>query len=81
MQKIIAIVNYLKLSTPPDAVNRTRNPQSSDYYKDGEDYFETSLLVIEERVERLYGFFHPYIHKVIYRYLDCGDLYNGFAPV
>lgn len=47
MQKIIAIVNYLKLSTPPDAVNRTRNPQSSDYYKDGEDYFETSLQVIE----------------------------------
>jgi ribosomal protein S27E len=28
-----------------------------------------------------YGFFRSYIKKVIYRYLDCGDLHNGFARV
>ncbi|MFZ2418708.1 MAG: transposase zinc-binding domain-containing protein [Smithellaceae bacterium] len=28
-----------------------------------------------------YGFWRPYIEKVIYRYLDCGDLHNGFARV
>ena len=26
-------------------------------------------------------FFHPYIKQVIYRYLDCGILHNGFARV
>ena len=35
----------------------------------------------EERFERTYGFFRPYLQKVIYRYLDCGDLHNGFARV
>ena len=79
MQGIVDIVNYLKSSTPTVTVYRTRNPQSSDYYKRVEDHFETSLQVYEERFEKLYGFSHSYIHKVIYRYLDCGDLHNGFA--
>ena len=35
----------------------------------------------EERFERTYGFFHRYLQKVIYHYLDCGDLHNGFAHV
>lgn len=37
--------------------------------------------VYEDRVERLYGFFRPYVQKVVHRYLYCGDLRNGFAPV
>jgi hypothetical protein len=28
---------------------------------------------------RQYGFYRPYVEQVIYRYLDCGDLHNGFA--
>ena len=28
-----------------------------------------------------YGFFRPYVKQVIYRYLDCGILKNGFARV
>jgi radical SAM superfamily enzyme YgiQ (UPF0313 family) len=28
-----------------------------------------------------YGFFRPYVRQVIYRYLDCGILKNGFARV
>ena len=28
----------------------------------------------EERFERAYGFYRPYLRSVIYRYLDCGIL-------
>jgi hypothetical protein len=37
--------------------------------------------VYEERFERAYGFYRPYLRSVIYRYLDCGVLRNGFARV
>jgi len=28
---------------------------------------------------RQYGFWRPYVPQVLYRYLDCGDIHNGFA--
>ncbi len=65
----------------PAAVYRPRNPQSSDYYRCVEDHFETFVQVYEERFERPYGFWRPCLQKVIYRYLDCGDLHHGFARV
>jgi len=37
--------------------------------------------VYKERFERAYGFCHPYLWSVLYRYLDCGVLRNGFAGV
>jgi hypothetical protein len=37
--------------------------------------------VYDERFERQYGFFRPYVRQVIYRYLDCGVLEDGFARV
>jgi hypothetical protein len=62
-------------------VYRPHNPQNSAYYRCVEDHFETFEQVYEERFERQYGFFRPYVRKVIYRYLDCGILHNGFARV
>jgi len=43
--------------------------------------FERFEQVYEDRFERQYGFFRPYVKHVIYRYLDCGILRNGFARV
>ena len=43
--------------------------------------FESFEQAYEERFERRYGFFRPYVRQVIYRYLDCGILHNGFARV
>jgi hypothetical protein len=63
------------------AVYRSRNPQSSDYYRCIEDHFETFIQVCEERFERLYGFFRFYLQKVIDRYLAWGDLHNGFTRI
>jgi hypothetical protein len=46
-----------------------------------EDHFETLEQVYEDRFVEKYGFFRSYIRQVIYRYLDCGILHNGFARV
>jgi hypothetical protein len=46
-----------------------------------EDHFETFIRVYDEYFSRQYGFWRPYVEQVIYHYLDCGDLHNGFARV
>jgi hypothetical protein len=61
------------------AVYRPRQPQNSSYYQCVQDHFETFDQVYEDRFERRYGFFRPYVRQVIYRYLDCGDLL-GYNP-
>jgi len=58
-----------------------RRPQDSAYYQCVEDHFEDLEQVYEERFERAYGFYRPYLRSVIYRYLDCVVLRNGFAQV
>ena len=65
----------------PAAVYRPRYPQATDYYRCVEDYFETFVRIYNEHFSRQYGFWRPYVEQVIYRYLDCGNLRNGFARV
>ena len=65
----------------PSPVYCPRNPHDSAYYRCVEDHFETFEQVYEDRFARQYGFFRPYVKQVIYWYLDCGDLHNGFARV
>ena len=65
----------------PAAVYRPRNPQLSDYYRCVEDYFEIFAQIYDEHFSELYGFWRPYLEKVIHRYLNCGDVHNGFARV
>ena len=60
-------------------VYRPRSPQVSQYYKCVEDHFETFEQVYDERFVKQCRFFRPYVRKVIYRYLDCGNLHNGFG--
>jgi hypothetical protein len=62
-----------------ETVYRQRDPQNTAYYQCIEDHFETFDQVYEDRFERQYGFFRSYVRQVIYRYLDCGVLKNGFA--
>lgn len=58
-----------------------RKPQASQYYHYVEDHFETLEQVYDTRFAKQYGFFRAYVKQVIYRYLDCGILHNGFARV
>lgn len=62
-------------------VSRQRKPQESPYYQCVEDYFETFEQVYDDRFPRKHGCLRPYVKQVIYRYLDCGVLKNGFARV
>ncbi len=41
----------------------------------------TFIQEYEERFERPYGFWRPYLKEVITRYMECGDLHHGFARV
>lgn len=61
------------------AVYRPRNPQVTDDDRCVQGHLEMFIQIYEERFERTYGFFRPCLQKVIDRYLDCGDLHNGFA--
>jgi len=62
-------------------VYRPRKQQDSQYYQCVEDHFETLEQIYDDRFTKQYGFFRPYVSQVIYRYLDCGILHNGFARV
>ena len=62
-------------------VYQPRKPQEAQYYQCVEDHFETLGQVYDERFAKQYGFLRPYVQQVIYRYLDCGILHNGFARV
>ena len=62
-------------------IYRPRKPQESQYYQCVEDHFERFEQVCDDRFAKQYGFLRPYVKKVIYRYLDCGILRNGFAQV
>ena len=60
---------------------RCRRPKYSPYYRCIEDNYETFERVYEKKYETKYGHLRPIILKVIYQYLDCGILHNGFARV
>ena len=60
---------------------RTRKPQYSPYYRCIEDNCETFERVYEKKYEPKYWYLRPIVSKVIYQYLGCGILHNGFARV
>ncbi len=61
------------------AVYKPRKPQDSQYYHCVEDHFEEFERIYDDRFPKKYGFLRPYVKQVIYRYLDCGILHNGFG--
>jgi len=63
------------------AVHQPRNSELSQYYQFFEEHFKTIEQVYDEQFAKQYGFFRSYVRQVIYRYLDCGILHNGFARV
>lgn len=62
-------------------VYEQRKPITSQFYKCVEDHFELLENIWEDCYQSLYGYFRPNVMKVIYKYLDCGDLHKGFARV
>lgn len=62
-------------------VYKPRKPSESDYFKCVESHFEELEMLWDERYEKQYGFWRPYVKDVILKYLDCGDLHCGFARI
>ena len=62
-------------------VYRPRNPKASDFYACVEDNFEELERVYDEKYQKQHGYWRPVIREVICKYLDCGDLRQGFARV
>jgi len=75
------------MSTNVPALSRTtkeyrrRKPEYGPYYQCIEDYYEEFKRTYDRRFSQKYGYLRSYIEKVIYQYLDCGILHNGFARI
>ena len=60
---------------------RRRKPEHSPYYQCIEDYYEQFKRSYDRNFSQKYGYLRSHIEKVIYQYLDCGILHNGFARI
>jgi hypothetical protein len=60
---------------------RCRKPQYSPYYRCIEDNYEAFERAYDTKYQEKFGYFRPIVSKVIFQYLDCGILSNGFARV
>jgi hypothetical protein len=60
---------------------KCRKPQYSPYYQCIEDNYETFERVYERKYQEKFGYLRQIVSKVIYQYLDCGILHNGFARI
>jgi hypothetical protein len=58
-----------------------RSPRKNQYYRYVETHFEELERVWEYQYQKQYGYWRSYVLDVIYKYLDCGDLHQGFARV
>lgn len=71
---LAACVTILESYTP-------RSPRKSQYYRCVEAHFEELERTWDSRYQKQYGYWRPHVLDVIYKYLDCGDLHQGFARV
>ena len=58
-----------------------REPRKSGYFKCVEENYESMINVWESKYERECGSFRKRVEKILYGYLECGDLHCGFARV
>jgi hypothetical protein len=58
-----------------------RKPRYTPYYGCIEDYYEEFKRTYDRKFNKKYGYLRSHIEKVIYQYLDCGILHNGFARI
>src|SRR3974377_513433 len=62
-------------------VYHPRQPQQTPFYQLVERFYPQFEAVYEERYRERYGFWRPIIGKVVGKFLECGDLKDGFARV
>ena len=60
---------------------RPRQPQQTPFYQLVERFYPEFKAVYEERYQERYGFWRAIIGRTVEKFLDCGDLQEGFARV
>ena len=58
-----------------------RQPQQTPFYQLVQRFYPQFEAVYEERFQERYGFWRPIIGRVVRKFLQCGDLKQGFARV
>ena len=60
---------------------RRRKPQETSLWKLLNGHFVEFEEDYDELFQKKYGFFRPVISHVVRKYLECGDLHQGFARI
>ena len=64
-----------------EKVYRPRKPRESPLWRCFHDHFDDFLKDYEGRFQPKFGFLRPIIPEVVNKFLDCGNLEQGFARV
>ncbi len=62
-------------------VYQPRNPKTTGFYQCLAQHFDEFEASYETAYQERYGFYRAVIRKVVKKFLDCGDLTQGFARV
>lgn len=62
-------------------VYQPRNAKATAFYQCISNHFKDFESIYPEKYQERYGFYRPVIGKVVEKFLDCGDLTQGFARV
>ena len=58
---------------------RVRNPKASPLWQCLSQHFDTFIEVYETRYQPRHGFLRPIIPEVVNKFLDCGDMEQGWT--
>ena len=64
-----------------EPIYQPRNPKVSPLYQSILNHFAKFESVYEERYQKRIGVLRDVVREVVYKYLGCGDLRNGFARI
>lgn len=58
-----------------------RNPRDSPLWHLLDEYFDKFEECYDDLLSKEYGFYRPVVSLIVRKYLECGDLHQGFARV
>ena len=64
-----------------ELIYQLRNSKVPPLYQSALNYFGEFESVYEERYQKRFGILRDVVREVVYKYLDSGDLRNGFARI
>jgi len=78
---LAATASVIRPDRDSSGVYKPRNPAASHYFRCVSAHWEELEPAWEDFYQRQYGYFRSYIKEVMLRFLDCGDLHQGFARI